>query len=249
MTNRIPMLLALYTGCLAGCSKDDEVHSSKKHKQPIQAVPAESMPRKGIRIGPDPAEQRRQRLDRIAAKRLDGRSSLAIEELQEFLSEFPQDDLAWAILGHCYEDVSNPDEAERSYKSAIAINARQSAAWTGLGILQRKKKDYSSAIASYEKAIESNPDDADAHTSLAVVLMVVGNDEVALVHAKKAHLLSDDDPRVIANLAIAYHINGEVSWRDLYLNVLELRREHHRVSKLRSIFSGELTVRDEEYSQ
>jgi len=149
------------------------------------------------------------------------------------------------MLGHCYEEANEPDEAKRAYDSAIEINPRQSSAWTGLGILHRKKRDYKSAMQSYEKAIEMNPDDAMAHSSLAVVAMILGENETALTHAKKAYLLDKtENPGIIANLAVAYHVNGEPSWRDIYAISLKIRGDYD-VKKLERIFSGEESFLDE----
>lgn len=238
--------LALSLVVLAGCALEDEPEPpSAPPEQPRRIVQVKATPKETVPRQPRLGEPGREQLTRIAAKRAEGRPSIAIKELQTFLQEHPDDDFAWVILGHCHGDLKQVDEAERCYKSAIEINDTLASAWTGLGIVQRKKKEYSSAIESYEKAIQRDSDSSDAHTSLSAVLMILGKNEEALIHAKKAFELSDD-AAVVSNLAVAHHVNGEENWRDLYVSVLGIRREHRRVGKLKRIFSGELTVRDDE---
>ena len=167
----------------------------------------------------------------------------AAEKLQSYLKTYPQDDLAWTILGNARENLDQDQEAEAAYSKALEINSRQFQAITGMGILSRKKRDYDRALGYYKQAIAIDPKYAQAYASMVVISLKQKNYPEALTYAQQAYDLDRKDPGVVANLATACHFNGMTARRDQLTQDAE-RLGYKNGDKLRQIYSGEMTLED-----
>lgn len=167
----------------------------------------------------------------------------ATTKLLAYTAEYPRDALGWTLLGNCHEEADRDQEALQAYDAAIAIDPRQHQAHTGKGIVYRKLEDYDSAMASYERAVEIEPKYAEAYSSMAMILIKRKQDQQAVDYALKAYRLESDNPVIAANLAVAYHYNGEPEKREEFTRIAE-SLGYKSIAKIRRIFSGELSVRD-----
>lgn len=189
------------------------------------------------------AKQDRVRLERIAEQVEKGDTASAITELEDYLTVYPQDDLAWTILGRVYVDVDRLDEALNAYESAIAINPRQFQAITGSGIVHRKRGDNDAAMEAYKKAVQIDPNYGHAYSSMAIIALKRNEDKKALRYARRGYDLDKSDPVIAANLAVAYHYNDDSENRDKFTGIAE-QLGYANVDVLQQIYSGEMSVRD-----
>jgi tetratricopeptide (TPR) repeat protein len=188
-------------------------------------------------------KENRFRLNRIAEVVQEGDRKTAIAQLDGYLKDYPRDDLAWTILGNVYEDEDRDQEAQAAYDKALALNPRQADAVNGLGVLHRKRGDDDKAMESYERALRIEPANAQAYSSMAVIALRRSQDARALEWAKKAYHLDRSDAVVAANLAVAYHYNGDTAARDRMMGIAQ-SLGYAELDVLRKIYSGQLTLRD-----
>lgn len=167
----------------------------------------------------------------------------AAKQLEALLAEKPRDALGWTILGHIREDLDEDEAARAAYDKALAVDPEQFQAITGLGILERKRGNLEAAMKHYRRAVAINPDYAQAWSSMTTIAFKLGNDADALEYARKGWDLDREDPVVAANLAIAWHYNGNERERD---RMTEIARKlgYHNMELLGKLYSGEYTIRD-----
>lgn len=188
---------------------------------------------------PDDAE----RLDLIAAIYEKGDMDRAVIELESYLKTYPNDSLAWVILGNAHSTKERVDEAQLAYETALKINPQQFQALTGLGIIHRMRGDYDAAMKAYEQALEIDGTYAQAYSSMTTIALKRLEDAKALEYALKGYNLDKTDPIIAANLAVAYHYNNDIANRDKFAQIAE-QLGYANMEKLQQIFSGEMTVRD-----
>ena len=185
----------------------------------------------------------RAELNRIAGVYQKGETRAAIEQLHPYLRQYPRDDLAWTILGNACEEEDRDMDAQKAYDTALSINPRRAQAHVGQGVLYRKQRRYDDAMSSYQAALEIEPRNAQAYSSMTTIALKRLQNAQALEYAKKGYELDPKDPVVAANLAVAYHYNGDVEGRDRLTN--EAARLGYRlVDRLQRIYSGEITIVD-----
>lgn len=183
------------------------------------------------------------RLETIATTFEKGETKKAADDLNDFLKDYPQNDLAWTILGHAYADLDKLDEAKNSYNKALEINPKRIEAITGLGILHRKLGEYDKALAAYQKSVEIDPNYAQAYSSMTIISLKKLDDKKALEYALKGYELDKTDPTIASNLAVAHHYNNKFEERDRMTKIAE-KLGYKNLDALHKIYSGELTLRD-----
>lgn len=166
----------------------------------------------------------------------------AVQQLTAYLEQYPRDDLALTILGNAHEDLDQDDQARAAYDRALAINPRRHEAINGLGILHRKRGDDEAAMDAYRRALAIEPGYAQAYSSMTVVALRLHRDAEALEYARKGYDLDTSDPATAANLAVAYHYNGDTANRDRLTKIAE-QLGYRKGDRLRQIYDGTLTVR------
>jgi Flp pilus assembly protein TadD len=182
------------------------------------------------------------RLGAIAKVYEGGDAQGAIQQLTPYLERYQRDDLAWTILGNAYEDVDQDDKAQAAYDRALAINPKRHEAIGGVGVLHRKRGDDEAAMQAYRRALALEPTYAQAYASMTVIALRRGQDREALVYARKGYELDKTDPVVAANLAVAYHFNGDTANRDR-LTQAAVKLGYRNAERLRQIYAGTLTIR------
>lgn len=183
------------------------------------------------------------RLNEISIEYLDGALESAETRLNVYLKEYPEDDLAWTILGNVYDDLSRPEDARRCYEQSLALNPQRMEALTGLGILHRQESNYDLAMEYYGRAVKVDPTYAPAYSSMAVIALKRKQDVKALEYARRGYELDPEDPAIVANLAVACHYNNEFEKRDKYTNEAE-QKGYGKIARLKEIYRGEYTIRD-----
>ncbi len=96
--------------------------------------------------------------------------SQALAEFQAFTGARPKSDAAWFFEASCLANTGQLEEAEASYRKAIALNDRNPAYYTALGeVLRRDEQDRTSdAVDAFKRALALKPDDPMAEEQLAL---------------------------------------------------------------------------------
>lgn len=182
------------------------------------------------------------RLRAIAKVSEGGDAKSAIRQLAPYLEQYPRDDVAWTVLGNAHEDIDQDDQAKVAYDRALQINPRRHQAVGGLGILHRKRGEDDAAMQAYRRALAIEPGYGPAYSSMAVIAVRQNRDAEALEYARKGYDLDQTDPVAAANLAVAYHYNGDTANRDR-LTSRALQLGYPKGDQLRKIYDGTLTLR------
>lgn len=198
-----------------------------------------------VTLGCGASKENRPQLEAITQLYLDGKLDEAIPKLTKYVEEYPQDDMAWTILGNAYQEAEQLDDARVAYEKALELVPKQVQALTAMGILHRKREDYDTAMDYYEQAVAIDPNHAEAYSSMVTIALKRGDDDKAVQYGEKAHQLSPDEPVIAANLAIAYHYKGMQQKRDDMTKVAQ-QLGYKNMALLYDVIEGRSTIRDEQ---
>src|SRR5262249_38015588 len=108
-----------------------------------------------------------------------------------------------------------PDEAERLFTKAVALQPTSVPAQYGLGRVALAKQDYAHAVAALEKALSLDPQATVIHYPLGMAYRGAGDQAKAQAHLSQRGTLAikPDDPLMkqldaLLNSAIGYEVNG-----------------------------------------
>lgn len=91
----------------------------------------------------------------IARSMLDsGRVGLAHALFMHFLQIKPNVSAAWNNLGHCYQEMHQLDQAERSFRRAIKLEPNDSAALSNLGLIHYMRAEPEMAVELGKRALK-----------------------------------------------------------------------------------------------
>ena len=183
------------------------------------------------------------RILEIDTKYKNGQLDEAKSDLELLLTESPENETAWTLLGHILSDQDLDDEAKEAYLKALDIDSKTVEAITGMGILSRRAGNYDKAAEYYYKAIELDPEYAQAYSSLVVIHLKQKDFESAVDVGKKGYALDKEDPIIASNLAVAYHYYGDSINGQKYYNIAA-KIGYQNLESLDKIFSGEFTIFD-----
>jgi Flp pilus assembly protein TadD len=122
-------------------------------------------------------------------------------------------------LGFYYVSRGQPEEAERSFQTALGIQPNKYS-WHGLGSALIDKRKYAEAVAACEAALKADPEMAKAHSTLGVALTKLGQTNEAMSHYLEALRLQPELAEAHYNLANALASRGQI----------ETARQHYEAS-------------------
>jgi len=170
-----------------------------------------------------------------------GPTTATVAQLETYLQTYPQDALAWTILGNSQIDLDDVPSATIAFENAIKINPNFVQAITGQGILLRQQGRYQDAWAMYQRALEVDPNYAQAYASMVALAIFRKDYAKAVQYGEKAFGLDSSDPVIAANLSIAYHYLGDVANRDKFKQV-SAQLNYRSMDSLQQIFNGDVVV-------
>ncbi|MBX2828012.1 MAG: tetratricopeptide repeat protein [Flavobacteriaceae bacterium] len=180
----------------------------------------------------------------IAQKYEAGNIEEAKVEMEAYLATNADNDYAWTIMGHIYNDLAQDSLSKDSYKKALQINPERVQALTGLGILARLEGDYVKATRYYERAISLDSEYAPAYSSLVAIYLKRRDFSKAVEYGEKGYKYDKEDPVIAANLSVAYHYAGDTLNRDKFYQIAK-DKNYGSIDTLLEIFNGELTILDD----
>ena len=87
---------------------------------------------------------------------------------------------AWNLLGQCEAQLRKPEDAERSFTTALRLDSNRADLWTQLGMVQVSRRRLPAARQSFQTAVKVDPSYAPARLNLAVISQQLGDKTAAL---------------------------------------------------------------------
>jgi tetratricopeptide (TPR) repeat protein len=142
----------------------------------------------------------------------------AIEEYEKAIEIEPVSH-TYILIGSCYSEMGNEEEAERSFTKAVEADPRNAMAHFKLGVCYTRQELYEKAIEAYQKSIRYNPDYWEAHLNLGYLYKDLNIDDAKAIEAfEKTRTLNPRSPEVLECLAELYIKRGEFEKAGMMLN-------------------------------
>ncbi|WP_395831253.1 tetratricopeptide repeat protein [Archangium violaceum] len=117
----------------------------------------------------------------------------------------PKDDRAWTNLGIVQERMGRNDEAERSYRQALALKPDQQAAWENLTRLQCRTGRAAQAESSLREQLQATPNAIAPRIALVQALLCQKRLDAAATEAKRVLKAEERNVRAMQLLAQVYY--------------------------------------------
>jgi Flp pilus assembly protein TadD len=154
--------------------------------------------------------------------RIDSDPASAVAPARQYVAEHPESAVGWRTLGWALlKSETDQDGARDAFKRALELDPEDDNSYVGLGGYYRRTNDLATANEMYARAIELEPDQPEAYSSMSAVDILRGDYANAVAHGEKAWALDSSNAAVAANLAVAYHYNGEFGKRDVFIKSAE----------------------------
>jgi serine/threonine-protein kinase len=139
----------------------------------------------------------------------------------ELAPRLPQ---AHISLGHLNLSTGHPEEAIKSYRTALALSPRDGDALQGLAEAYGEQEGgFDEARRTYELAVRLRSGDWKAHHQFAYFLYEKGRYEEASEHWRRVTELTPDNARGFTNLGAALHLSGRIDEaRQAYQTAIEI---------------------------
>lgn len=124
--------------------------------------------------------------------------------LKQIVANDNQDFQAWSLLGTIYLAQDNPEDAEKSYLTAITIRPKFALALLNLGRLRASQKRFEEAIEPLTRAVEAQPQSAAANLLLGEAYLQIRKGSKAIPYLNEAARLG----LVEAHLRLAWLYNA-----------------------------------------
>ncbi len=134
----------------------------------------------------------------------------ATEPLRTLEAERPRDADVHVMLGACYREQGEYDQAEQQYRTALRLDGKRADAWGGLGLTRELRGDPGDGpLDDLRKAIALRPDVAAHHNNLGFALYLRGRDLDAVEAYRKGLARDPGAARLRNNLGFAYGRLGQ----------------------------------------
>jgi Flp pilus assembly protein TadD len=166
----------------------------------------------------------------------------AIAQAEQYVAEYPKSPLGWRVLGWARFKTKTDDEgAHAAFEQALALDPKDANSYVGLGAYHRRLDDLDTASEMYAKAIELAPDEPEAYSSMSAINILRGDYPAAVANGEQAWKLDPSNPIIAANLALAYHYDGNIAQRDEMAGKAEALG-YTNMDKLHAVFDGTMTI-------
>lgn len=135
----------------------------------------------------------------------------ALEELRSFTLLRPGMIDGWLKLGAALTRARRLDEAERSFRTALDLQARHPEALNGLGLVQMQRRRFQEALNHFNAAATQNPPYPPAVLNAAIVHHQLNSRTAALNRYRQYLNLDSSGPDVAAVGALARQLEAELN--------------------------------------
>ncbi|MFY1824398.1 tetratricopeptide repeat protein [Myxococcus fulvus] len=160
--------------------------------------------------------------DQAVAIARTGELTAAETALRALVTQEPKLDYAWTNLGIVQERLGKHEDAERSYRQALALAPEQQSAWDCLTRLYGRTGRSAALEAELRGLLETKQDSVTLRTALAVTLLQQKKLEPAATEAKRALKGDERHTHAMQVLAQVYYREGK---HELARMVLENARD------------------------
>ncbi|WKC99649.1 tetratricopeptide repeat protein [Borreliella bissettiae] len=133
----------------------------------------------------------------------------AINDLNEFLKNNPNDAHASKTLAQAYENNGDLLKAENAYEKITKLTNTQEDHYK-LGIIRFKLKKYQKSIASFDQTIKLDPKHKKAHNNKGIALMMLNKNKKAIESFEKAIQIDKNYGTAYYQKGIAEEKNGDM---------------------------------------
>jgi Tfp pilus assembly protein PilF len=133
----------------------------------------------------------------------------ALPCLNAVLRRTPDNARVLVLVGQIHLQTNLIDDAEKSFRGALAVNDKNAEAWTGLADVYDLRKDSVEAEACYRRALSLSPQSPEAANGLGLALAKQGNATEAKKLFEQAIAEKRDYAGAINNLGVLYIQQGK----------------------------------------
>lgn len=182
--------IAEYKKAIAIDPNNADAHNNlaNSYRQKGDSVSAVVEFREAKRLNPNDPMARQN----LAAALMQQSPALAIQELQELESKFPNFEVCHICLGKALAWQGNTKAAEAEFRKANDLDPADPAGHEGLGDIQEQQKNYDAALEEYRVAEKIAPNDGDIYQDIGRVLLAKKDYTGAVEELKKAEALSQE---------------------------------------------------------
>ena len=131
-----------------------------------------------------------------------------LKHVKVLVARYPDNAVAWTVLGCTFDDLNFTEDAVTAYQQAIKIKPDDATAWLDLGVSYIKLGRNDDAIAACRQAIKIKPDDADAWNNLGILYGKSGRTDDAIAAFQRAIKVKPEDAQAWYNLGETYFESG-----------------------------------------
>ena len=115
---------------------------------------------------------------------------------------------AWNLLGQCEAQLRKPEDAERSFTTALKLEPGRADLWTQVGLVQASRRRLPSARQSFQTALKLEASYAPARLNLAVISQQLG-DKLGALQGYRTYLeLAPNAPNAGDVRAVVRQLEG-----------------------------------------
>ena len=118
----------------------------------------------------------------------------AVKSAEAAYKQNPKDIKALLALGDAYLQANRPDDANKIFGEALAIDPKNSDARAGMALVTMAKGDVAKAQTELEAVIKDDPNSQAAHYNLAIILWSANQADKAKAEWEKVVSLGADTP-------------------------------------------------------
>ncbi|NOZ05926.1 MAG: tetratricopeptide repeat protein [Chloroflexi bacterium] len=138
-----------------------------------------------------------------------GKTSEAIQQLEQAVTTNPESVEALFNLGNAYMDAEQFDKAIASFQSVLALEPKHADARSNLGVAYYRKGDMKQAVEAFQKAVELSPQDAEIQYNLGGSLAQMNRLDEAIAAFQKALELDPNLPEAYLGLGSVFKLQGK----------------------------------------
>ncbi|MCP3065395.1 tetratricopeptide repeat protein [Myxococcus sp. K38C18041901] len=203
---------------LSACTSAPETRPTQDASAPI----AQDTVAKAPPVVEPPRRSAAEDFDQAVAIARTGELTAAETALRALVTQEPKLDYAWTNLGIVQERLGKHDDAERSYRQALALAPEQQSAWDCLTRLYGRTGRSAALETELRGLLETKQDSVTLRTALAVTLLQQKKLEPAATEAKRALKGDERHTHAMQVLAQVYYREGK---HELARMVLENARD------------------------
>src|SRR5579884_497708 len=137
--------------------------------------------------------------------------AIALKELDTTLTLDPDNDLAWFLRAHIYNNNKEPEKARDAAQKAIALNPSFPNSWQELGDAFGYSGRYEECLPYYQQELKLDPDSPTAQADVARALALAAKDEAQYQEAVQR--ITDVLNRNIVEAGPGYTLLGQLHLR------------------------------------